>query len=86
VAISIDDLAADTGWTAVESHGYIGEESCEFVFEEAEVNVVVDTYGQTIQAGDTLLQLRAFEKEESVTEDQLADAAVAVARASVEVL
>ena len=43
-AISIDDLAAATGWTAVSSGEYIGDGSCEWEFAEAELNVAYDEY------------------------------------------
>ncbi len=43
-AISIDDLAAATGWTAVSSGEYIGDGSCEWEFVEAELNVAYDEY------------------------------------------
>ncbi len=43
-AVSIDELAAATGWTPVTSGEYIGEGSCEWEFAEADLNVAYDEY------------------------------------------
>ncbi len=126
-AISIDDLAAATGWTPVSSGVYIGDGSCEWEFSEADLSASYDEYqtfdqvreqsqnfevieldgvadgaflqlvaggikvtpesaGMVLGSGEWVVVGGAIESEESVTVDELAAAAEALARACDEVL
>jgi hypothetical protein len=61
MAVSIDDLADATGWTAVESSDYVGEGSCEWEFVEADLSMAYDEYSTVDELRE---QSQNFELEE----------------------